>query len=113
MVKITIKYDRKDFFGGRIYTEDTVTSKDAETAVKMANKAFKLVLADDAAIEVTNPDGETIIVMQDYSNRENGVVTVRIYYSAQEYDILSMSVSKARGLVRAMCKGSYIGIKED
>ncbi len=112
MVKIIVKYDRTDFFGGRTYTEDTTEPRDAETAVKMANKAFCKVLTVDAGIEVVNPAGETIIVTQDYSDRENDVVTVRIYYSAQECDTLSMSASKARKLVRDMCKGSYTGQEE-
>lgn len=103
MVKITVKYDRKDFFGGRTYTEDSTEPRDAETAVKMANKAFRAVLTADAGIEIANPDGETIIVAQDYKDRENGVVTVRIYYSAQECDTLSISASKARKLVCDMC----------
>ena len=109
MVKITIKYDRKDFFGSRTYTEDTAEPQDTETAVKMANKAFKLVFTDNAAIQVEDSDGESIIVMQDYSDRAKDLTTVHIYHRPNTCDILNVSTTKAHALVRAMCKGAYIG----
>lgn len=108
MVKITIKYERKDFFGAYIYSEDTTEPRDAETAVKMANKAFKLVFANDVGLEINRPDGENLIAYQDYSDREKDVVTVKCYHAINVCDTLKVSTSQARKLIKAICTGGYI-----
>lgn len=49
MQKLTIKYNRKDFFGNRIYTEDT---KENFTKTDMMKAFLFLSKNNDAAVQI-------------------------------------------------------------
>lgn len=110
MVTITAKYERRDFFGARTYTEDVAEFKDAERASKAANKAFKMVLADPAtAFDINADDGEALVVWQEFSERDRDIVTVRTYHGQNCSDLLKLSRAAARKMIRAIIAGSFIG----
>ena len=72
MNNLTIKYNRKDFFSNRIYTEDTKTYFTKNDLVK----AFSFISKDhDAAIQIDS----MCIYWDCISDFEKKTVTVRIY----------------------------------
>lgn len=72
-MKITVKYDRKDFFGGSTYTED----KKVSASLEDAKKAF-LFLGKNHNVAVQF--GDSIVYYWDTMKEfENKVITVRKY----------------------------------
>ena len=72
MQKLTIKYNRKDFFGNRIYTEDTKTDFTKNDLVK----AFMFLSKNhDAAIQIDS----MVIFWDSTTDLEQKKVSVRIY----------------------------------
>ncbi len=72
MTALTIKYDRRDFFGTRIYTEDT---KENFTKADLTKAFSFLSKNNDAAIEIDS----MVIYWDSMSDFENKTVSVRMY----------------------------------
>lgn len=72
MKNLTIKYNRKDFFGTRIYTEDT---KENFTKTDLTKAFLFLSKNNDAAIQIDN----MVIYWDCMSEFEKKTVSVRIY----------------------------------
>ena len=72
MQKLTIKYNRKDFFGNRIYTEDT---KENFTKTDMTKAFLFLSKNNDAAVQIDS----MVIYWDSISDFEKKMVSVRIY----------------------------------
>ena len=69
---LTVKYERKDFFGNRIYTEDSKNHYSHDDL----RKAFLFFSKEhDIAIQIDN----VIIFWDNISEYDNKVVTVRNY----------------------------------
>ena len=72
MTTLTIKYDRKDFFGNRIYTEDTKTNFTKSDLTK----AFLFLSKNhDTAIQIDN----MVIYWDSIADYEQKKVSVRMY----------------------------------
>lgn len=72
MQKLTIKYNRKDFFGNRIYTEDTKTGFTKNDLVK----AFLFLSKNnDAAVQID----DMVIYWDSIADHEQKKVSVRMY----------------------------------
>ena len=72
MNKLTIKYNRKDFFGNRIYTEDT---KENFTKADLVKAFLFLSKNNDAAVQIDS----MVIYWDCMSDFEKKEVSVRIY----------------------------------
>lgn len=72
MTTLTIKYDRKDFFGNSIYTEDTKTNF---TKSDLAKAFLFLSKNHDAAIQID----DMVIYWDSIADHEQKMVSVRIY----------------------------------
>ena len=72
MKNLTIKYSRKDFFGNRIYTEDT---KENFTKADLTKAFLFLSKNNDAAVQVDS----MVIYWDTFSEFENKTVSVRMY----------------------------------
>ena len=72
MNKLTIKYNRKDFFGNRIYTEDT---KENFTKADLVKAFLFLSKNNDAAVQIDS----MVIYWDCISDFENKMVSFRIY----------------------------------
>ena len=72
MKNLTIKYSRKDFFGNRIYTEDT---KENFTKADLTKAFLFLSKNNDAAVQVDS----MVIYWDKISEFENKTVSVRMY----------------------------------
>lgn len=72
MKNLTIKYDRKDFFGNRIYTEDTKTNF---TKSDLTKAFLFLSKNNDAAIQID----DMVIYWDCMSGFEKKAVSVGIY----------------------------------
>lgn len=74
MTTLTIKYNRKDFFGNRIYTEDTKTNFTKSDLTK----AFLFFSKNnDAAIQID----DMVIYWDSITDHDQKMVSVRIYNS--------------------------------
>ena len=75
---LIVKYERKNFFGERIYTED---SKRNET-LKDIQKAFRFLKSDhDVTIQINN----TVLFWDTLQNFEYGTLTAREYDNNGNY----------------------------
>ena len=75
---LTVKYERKNFFGEKIYTED---SKKYET-LKDIQKAFRFLKSDhDVTIQINN----TVLFWDNITNFEYGTLSAREYDGANSY----------------------------
>ncbi len=72
MKNLTIKYSRRDFFGNRIYTEDT---KENFTKADLTKAFLFLSKNNDAAVQVDS----MVIYWDTFSEFENKTVSVRMY----------------------------------
>lgn len=72
MNKLTIKYNRKDFFGSSIYTEDT---KQNFTKADLVKAFLFLSKNNDAAVQVDS----MVIYWDCISDFEKKMVSIRIY----------------------------------
>lgn len=72
MQKLTIKYNRKDFFGNRIYTEDT---KENFTKTDMTKAFLFLSKNNDAAVQID----DMVIYWDSIADHEQKKVSVRMY----------------------------------
>lgn len=72
MKNLTIKYDRKDFFGNRIYTEDTKTNF---TKSDLTKAFLFLSKNNDAAIQID----DMVIYWDSIADHDQKMVSVRIY----------------------------------
>ena len=99
--KIIFKYDRKDFFGNRVYTEDT-----AFLTVDTMKKAFTGLKKDRlTAVEI---DGlflhSIVITWNTFTDFENDIVLVRFYEDWNSYTEQKMSFTKAKKLINGYMK---------
>ena len=72
MQKLTIKYNRKDFFGNRIYTED---AKENFTKNDLVKAFLFLSKNNDAAIQIDS----MVIYWDCISDFENKMISLRLY----------------------------------
>ena len=91
---LTMKYERKDFFGNRQYTED---SKDGYSR-EGVKKAF-LYLSNDRFSAVQKED--TIYFWENMEDFDNRIVTVRVF-DGRNY----VEAKKAFGKVKKECYAS-------
>ena len=76
---LTVKYDRKNFFGDRIYTEDTKKNP----TLKDIQKAFRFLKSDySAAIQINS----TVLFWDSLQNFEYGTLTAREYDNNHSYN---------------------------
>ncbi|EHE96331.1 hypothetical protein [Enterocloster citroniae] len=85
---LTIKYERRDFFNNRVYTEDKKQNYNKEDL----KKAFLyLSRTYDTSIQIN----DTIIYWDNMSEYENRIVTVR-YFDGLNYTEVKKSYDKAK-----------------
>lgn len=105
-MKITMKYDRKTFFGDLQYTEDYICAYDEKSALKAMQKAFKMVIEKpESVLQISNYDGgKTTIIWQEYGDAESDLVNVKEFSDCNTYDEKKMSRAAAQKLVRRIAK---------
>lgn len=104
-MKITIKYDRKDFFGNRVYTEDYIICGSTETALKALQKALKKVLdGTSSTMQVTDYDGSDLVIWQEYSDIDSDILTVRQYETYNSYDDKKMSKQAVNKMLKKIAQ---------
>lgn len=70
-MKITLRYERKNFFGNRDYTEDCIICRNSETAQNAAMKALKKVLdGTNSTMLITDYSVSDLTIWQEYSYTE-------------------------------------------
>ena len=85
---LIIKYERRDFFNDRVYTEDKKQNYNKEDL----KKAFLyLSITYDTSIQID----DTIIYWDSLAEYENRIVTVR-YYDGLNYTEMKKSYDKAK-----------------
>lgn len=99
-MKVTIKYERHDFFGHRIYTEDTKQCVECEDM----KKVFRAMASNyDIAINVNS----TVVYWDNINDWENRMITVKSPgLFCNEWDIDKQSFeSYKRTIYKALKKG--------
>ena len=92
---LTVKYERKNFFGERIYTEDTKNNP----TLKDIQKAFRFLKSDyNVAISINN----TVLFWDSLQNFEYGTLTAREYDNNHNYNEFIWSYDG--------CKNNYYAI---
>lgn len=92
---LTVKYERKDFFGNRVYTEDVKKNP----TLKDIQKAFRFLKTDyNIAIQINN----TVLFWESLSNFEHGTLTCREYDEWHNYKDFAWSYDS--------CKNNYYAI---
>lgn len=98
-MKITCKYDRRDFFGNQVYTEDYTYVYSTKTALEALTKCqrnitnkqkfeFTAMISfegneierfkpNDLLKEAGAKDCDTVLIWQECSDRQNDLVTLR------------------------------------
>ena len=76
---LTVKYERKDIFGQRIYTEDV---KKDETLADVKKAFHALKSRYSVAIQINN----TVLFWDSLQNFEYGTLTAREYDSSHSYN---------------------------
>lgn len=100
-MKVTIKYNRTDFFGNKEYTEDSTICGCNDTALKALQKALKKVLdGTESAMQVSEYDGDDLVIWQEYSDRDSDILTVRQYESYNAYDDRKLSRQAVQKMLR-------------
>lgn len=87
---ITVKYDRRDFFGHRIYTEDVkeaVEKPDAE-------KAFRFLKSNQSV--ALNIDDDMVLYWDDAQDYNNSVLTVKRSYSWNHCNVSKVAFSQIK-----------------
>lgn len=85
---LILKYERKDFFNNRVYTEDTKqnhSKEDLKRAFTFFSKTY------DASVQID----DIVIFWDSLAEYENRIVTVR-YYDGRNYSDSKKSYDKAK-----------------
>ena len=85
---LIIKYDRIDFFNGRVYTEDkkqNYSKEDLKKAFSFFSKTY------DACVQID----DTVIFWDSLTEYENRIATVR-YFDGLNYTEVKKSYDKAK-----------------
>lgn len=89
-MKLIVKYNRKDFFGNPIYTEDYISVVTKEHF----QKTFRF-FKDDSFMALQINDNECIF-WNSYTDFENKFVTVRTYENVNSYTDTTMPFNKLK-----------------
>lgn len=99
--KIIFKYDRKDFFGHRVYTEDTAAlTKDTVKRCFAGLKKDRM-----SAIEISGLFLHSVVITWNtYTDFDMDIVLVRFYEEWNSYTDKKMSFTKAKKLINDWMK---------
>lgn len=102
---ITVKYDRKDFFGQRVYTEDVkeaVEKSDVE-------KAFRFLKSNQSV--ALNIDDDIVLYWDGVQDYDNSVLTVKKSYLWSHCNISRVAFSQEKRFIMSYFK--MLGEKYD
>lgn len=102
---ITVKYDRKDFFGRRVYTEDVkeaVEKSDAEKALRFLKSNQSIAL---------NIDGDMVLYWDGVQDYDNNVLTVKKSYPWNNCNVSKVAFPQVKRGIMSYFK--MLGEKDD
>lgn len=100
-MKITLRYERKNFFGSRDYTEDYIICRNSEAAQNAALKALKKVLdGTNSTMLITDYSGSDLTIWQEYSDIDSGTLTIRKYDALNSYTEIKMQKQMLRKILK-------------
>lgn len=100
-MKITLRYERKNFFGNRDYTEDCIICRNSETAQNAVMKALKKVLdGTNSTMLITDYSGSDLTIWQEYSDIDSGTLTMRKYDALNSYTEIKMQKQMLRKILK-------------
>lgn len=104
MIELTVKYNKKDFFGTSVYVENTHTiTLQEESEKKFIAKALKKVIAEDFTLQIVKyGDLQTLIIYKEYIDRleDNDIIQVRHYTQSNSYDDMKISIKAAKKYIK-------------
>lgn len=104
MLELIVKYDKRDFFGHFMFTEDAYTiTVQEEQEKKYITKALKKVISEDFTLQITRyNDLQSLIINKEFINRYagNDKIQVRHYIKNNDYSDIVLSLKETRKYIK-------------
>lgn len=104
MLELTVKYNKRDFFGKSVYVEDTHTiTVQEEQERKYITKALKRVITEDFTLQIVKyNDLQTLIIDKECIDRleDNDKIQIRHYIRNNDHNDIILSLKETRKYIK-------------